>query len=351
MNRWFPGPSVAEERAEALRKLRPGVTVESPWKYNGTGLRIVFSVLAAIAVLAAFGFFALGFTSVKGWLTAAAAIGVAELLIRKNHFFGTGVESSLWLCGTFAFIFGLHSSGKVEALLVFAAAAALSGWRMRGAFFGVLAAVLVLAYVAAKWEHDSLLTMAVASAIAIVATVALRRVWQRPSNERLFAGLALVMPVAGYVATILQRIWGTTMPASIPVAAVIFATAIVLFACGVIWRDRVLLISASLSLACAAIELRGLFDYPTEARLIAAGVLVVAIAAALGRALRNATRGFVVTPARAGSYDEAMQIAGIIAVAPHGSAPPSHAHTGPDLADSAGPTDKSYGGGGAGGEY
>jgi hypothetical protein len=351
MSNLFPGPSVAEERAEALRRLLPGIKVESPWKYNGTMLRIVFAVLAGIGVLAVFGFFAIGSRSVSGWLTAAIAIGTAEWLIRQLRFFGTGVEASLWLCGTFAFICGLPSEGKVEAILVFAAASALSGWRMRNAFFGVLAAVLVVAYVAAKWEHDSLLTMAAASAITIAAMVAMRRVWQRPSTERLFAGLALVMPVAGYAATFAQRLFGTRFPTSFPVAALTFATALILFASGVAWRDRVLLVSGTLSAALAVVEVAIELAFPTEAKLVAAGILVAVIAAVLARALRGATLGFVVTPMRVASYDEAMQIGGIIAVAPHGAAPASHAHTGPDLADSSGPTDKSYGGGGAGGGF
>ena len=55
---WPTGPSVAEERAEAVRRIVPSQP-ESPWKHNGLLLRIVFTVLAAIAVSAAFGFFAL----------------------------------------------------------------------------------------------------------------------------------------------------------------------------------------------------------------------------------------------------------------------------------------------------
>jgi MFS family permease len=348
MNGWFPGPSVADERAEALHKLLPGTTPETAWRHNGLLLRIVFTVFAIIAVSAFFGFFSL-LMMPKGWLTAAAAIGTAEWLIRQHRFFRTGIESGLWICGTFAFIFGLPSSGKIEALLVFAAAAALSGWRMRNTFFGVLAAILAVAYVAFKWDHDPLPAMAVASVVTIAATVALQRVWQRPSTERLFSGLVLAMPVTGYLASIGQSIFRSEPAMNVPMAVILGATAIVLLACGVLWRDRVLLVSAVLSIACAAIELRNLFDYPTEAKLIAAGVFVAAIAAALGRALRNATHGFVVIPVQSSGYEEAMQIGGIISVAPHGSAP--HPHTGPDLADSSGPTDKSFGGGGAGAGY
>lgn len=349
MNDWFPGPSVADERAEALQKLLPGTKPERPWRHNGLLLRIVFTVFAIIATSAMFGFLHLLHLP-KGLLTAAAAIGVAELLIR-NRFFRTGIESGLWICGTFAFIFGLPSSGKIEALLVFAAAAALSGWRMRNTFFGVLAAILVIAYVAFKWDPDPLPAMAVASVVTIAATIALQRVWQRPSTERLFAGLVLTMPVAGYLASVGQSAFRSEPAMNVPLAVILGATAIVLLACGVLWRIRVLLVSAVLSIACAAVELRNLVHFSNEAKLIAAGLLVAAIAAALGRALRKATHGFVVTPVQSSGYEEAMQIGGIITVAPHGSAPAPHQHTGPDLADSSGPTDKSFGGGGAGAGY
>jgi hypothetical protein len=346
---WPTGPSVAEERVEAVRGIVPSQPA-TPWKHNGLLLRIVFTVLAAIAVTAAFGFFSL-LTLPKGILTALLAIGAAEWLIAEHRFFRTGVESSLWLCGTFAFIFGLPSQGKVEAILVFAAAAALSGWRMRNAFFGVLSAILVVAYIAAKWEHTPILAMSAAALIAISSAFALRRVWQRPSNERLFAGLAVAMPIAGYLCAVFMRVFGPTFVMDVQVAAVLGITAAILLAAGIAWRDRVLLISATLSIACAAIELRQLFDYPAESKLIGAGIAVIAIAVTLERALRRNTRGLVVTVVAANPYDEAVQIGGILTVAPHGSAPAEHAHTGPVLNDSANATDKSFGGAGAGGGY
>jgi hypothetical protein len=346
---WPTGPSVADERADALRAIVP-MQPASGWKHNGLLLRIVFTVLAAIAVSAAFGFFAILLLP-KGILTAMLAIGAAEWMIAKHRFFRTGLESSLWLCGTFAFIFGLPSQGKVEALLVFAAAAALSGWRMRNAFFGALAAVLVVVYVAAKWEHTPVLPMATAALIALASAFALRRLWQRPSNERLFTALVLAMPVTGYLSTIALRIFQTTSPMDLRVAAIAGITGVVLLALGIAWRDRVLLISATLSIACAAIELRQLFDYPAEGKLIGAGVAVIAIGVTLERALRRKTRGFVVTAVATNPYDEAMQIGGILAVAPHASAPAEHAHTGPVLDDSTSATDKSFGGAGAGGGY
>ena len=346
---WPSGPSVAEERAEAVHRIVPSQP-ETGWKHNGLLLRIVFTVLAAIAVSAAFGFFTLLLLP-KGILTAVLAIGAAEWLIAKHRFFRTGVESSLWLCGTFAFIFGLPSRGKVEAILVFAAAAALSGWRMRNEFFGAVAAILVVVYIAAKWDRNPILCLSAAVLIAIASAFALRRVWQRPSNERLFAGLVLTMPVIGYLSTVVIREFPPVPGINFQLAAILGIAAAILLAAGIAWRDRVLLISATLSIACAAIELRDLVDYPAEAKLIGAGVAVIAIAVTLERALRRKTRGLVVTKVETNLYDEAMQIGGILTVAPHGSAPAEHAHTGPVLDDSTSATDKSFGGAGAGGGY
>jgi hypothetical protein len=345
---WPSGPTISDERADAVHRLIPSQPA-SGWKHNGLLLQLVFGVLAAIATSAAFGFFALLMLP-KGILTAALAIGAAEWMIVKHRFFRTGVESALWLFGTFAFIFGLPSQGKVEAILVFAAAAALSGWRMRNEFFGVLAAILVVVYIAAKWEHTPILAMSVAALIAIASAFALRRIWQRPSTDHLFAGLALAMPVVGYICTIALRIFQTTFVMNLQVAAILGITAAILMIAGIAWRDRILLISATLSIACAAIELRTLFDYPAEAKLIGAGVAVIAIAVTLERALRRKTRGLVVTVVATNPYDEAMQIGGIVAVVPHGAAP-AHAHTGPVLDDSPSATDKSFGGAGAGSGY
>ena len=73
-----------------------------------------------------------------------------------------------------------------------------------------------------------------------------------------------------------------------------------------------------------------------------AGALLVAIGAALSRALRDRTRGFVVTPSSVTKYDEAMQIIGTINIA-HAS--PTHAE--PQRESGGG----SFGGAGASGDY
>ena len=61
-----------------------------------------------------------------GYVTAAISLALAEWLIRTRHFFGTGIESALWLGGLFAFIFGLPGEGSTEVILLFAAASAFA---------------------------------------------------------------------------------------------------------------------------------------------------------------------------------------------------------------------------------
>ena len=345
---WFPGPSVEDERTEALRRLRVDGIAATPWRHNGIMLRIVFSILALVALAAFFGFFAI-LSLPKEWLTGIVAIGTAEWLIRRHHFFATGLESTLWIAGVFALIFTLPSSGKVEAVLVFAFAAGLAGWRMRDAFFGVCAVALVVVYVAVKWDFV-FLTMIVAAILALAAAIAMRRVWQRPTTEWLLAGIALAMPLTGWAATIVMRVFHN-FATSIPVALILTATAAVLLAMGVLGRDRVLLISGTISIALVAVELNLRVDVPLEAKLVVFGLAFIAAGAVLARMLRNATSGFVTTPVRVAAYDEAMQIGGIIAIAPHGDHAAAHDAGGPQVADSAGPTDKSFGGAGAGGGY
>jgi hypothetical protein len=345
---WFPGPSVEEERTEALRRLHVDGIAATPWRHNGVMLRIVFSILAIVALAALFGFFAI-LSLPKEWLTGIAALGTAEWLIRRHHFFATGLESTLWIAGMFALIFTLPRSGKVEAVLVFAFAAGLAGWRMRDAFFGVCAVALVVVYVAAKWDNV-IVTMIVAAILALAAAIAMRRVWQRPTTEWLLAGIALAMPVTGWAATIFMRVFHN-FAASVPVALILIATAAVLLAMGVRFRDRVLLISGTISLALVAVELHDRIDLPMEAKLVTFGLAFIAAGAVLARSLRRAASGFVTTPVRVAAYDEAMQIGGILAVAPHGDHAAAHDAGGPHLSDSAGPTDKSFGGAGAGGGF
>ena len=165
------GPSVEEERALTLRA-RGLPAADVPWRANGPVWSLVFFALTLLAIAATFWLLA-EFRLPKGWITGALALIVAEFLIRRGRFFGTGVESALWIGGLYAVIFGLPRSGRPEAMLLMAAASALAGFRMRNAWFGGAAAAFVMAYLHARYAYE--LAAALGVAVTVVALMALRR--------------------------------------------------------------------------------------------------------------------------------------------------------------------------------
>lgn len=324
-------PSVEDERAKAL-DARLGRKSTSPWKSNGLILSIVFFILTLLGVLA-FVFF---FHAVVG---AVVCIVVAEVLIQKKKFFGTGIESALWASALGLILSELPSTGKIEALLAVALCAVIAGVRMRNAFFGTVAACIVVAYAGAKWD-DPWPAVVVALTIGFAAIIALMREWKRPSNEELFAFIAVVMPLAAY-ATPVFRYQAKSQLSLALVFAIFGATSM---AIAIKRRDRATMISAAISLAIAIVEARDLFYATLEARLMIAGALLIAVAAIVSRALRNKTTGFVATPSSMTRYDEAMQLAGAFSMA-HAS--PQHAAAAPERESGGG----SFGGAGASGDY
>src|SRR5258705_5394114 len=170
-NAW---PTPEEERART-------------WRHMSLIVQIVFFFLTLFAMSALYGFCSLLHLP-GGWIILVSSIAVAELLIRRAHFWRTGVESALWIGGLYGFIFSLPHSGKPEAFLVLAAAAALAGWRVRNALFGALAAVWVGVYFAALHSHWAALFLAIA--IALIALGGQTLALKRPSTELLWQLIA-----------------------------------------------------------------------------------------------------------------------------------------------------------------
>ena len=358
----FPSPSVGEERAAELHRNaeawrhRRWITlaerdairrrVADPWRHYGLAVSVVFFCLTGLGVTALFELCEL-LHFPKGAITAILSIGAAEWLIRRARFFGTGIESALWLGGLLALIFDLPSSGRPEALLVFAAAFGIAGRRVRNALMGTVAAILVIAYAAVK-THLEWPPLLVGIAIAIAAAIALQRVWQRPSSEHWFVALVLVMPATGYVAGLAsgaapQRVF--SLDSSWAVTAVLLLTAARLMAMSIRSRDRILLIAGSLVIGLLIFENRNRLPWPAEAKCIAAGLVLAAIGVAISRLLAGRTHGFVVTTVEAGSYEELAQIGGALLVVAH----PAHAGSHSDAEPTGG--GGGFGGGGASGDY
>lgn len=335
-------PTIREERLMALRREarswpladRAAVAVRfiTPWRSNGPVLSTVFFVLTALAVGAAFFLFdALGLP--KGWLTAAIAIAVAEFLILRRRWFGTGVEPALWIGGLVAVIAGMEGPARAEVLLLFAAAALLSGLRVRSALLAGIGVALIVMYLGAKqWWMPA---FGVAMALAIAALFALRREWQRPSTERFLAALVLIMPVAAAYAT------GDRLARWVAIAHL--ALAAIDLVCGLRWRLHAPLAGAFINLVIAAVELHDLLDLEPEWMLIGAGIVLLAVAGAIARKLRGSTTGIVVTPESLTELDDAM-VPGVAAI----TAGPA-AHTTPEEQHRGG--GGSFGGAGASSEF
>jgi len=297
--RW---PTVEEDRLSALAELLHSKS-QSPWRQHSIPLTITFFVLTCIAVAAFAGFLSL-IRVPYGIATLAICIGIAELLIQGYKFQRTGVEAALWIAGPVAFIISLPSQGRAEALLVFAAAFLVSGLRVRNPIFIAITAVLVDVYVNVKW-HDQRATVLFALLMTAGAAIALTREWRRPATEWTWIALVLVMPIAAYLT---MQGFGLAY----------LVAGIALIALGVRTRHRALLVGGALAIGISAYDIQKTIANPLEAKLIASGVLVVAIAIALTRALRNRSTGFVTTKTR--DRYEALQIIGAITVAPQAPA-------------------------------
>jgi len=331
------------ERAAAWRRngwiseeQKKGIETQAAtgWRRHSLPLTITFFGLTCLGV-AAFAIFLNLLHLPYGPITLVASIALAELLILKQHFQRTGVESALWISGLVACIFWLPSQNKPEAMLVFAAAFMVAGLRVRGALLIAGGAIFVVVYAAMK-GHSFWPPIVVGLIITLLAGAALiAREWRHPWIEATFAVLAVVMPLAGYVSSMFTQHYRA------PVAAVFAGSGIVVLAGGVLRRHRALLMSGAVMIAIAAFEIHERIDFPAEAKLILAGALVLSIAIALTRVLRGNTRGFVID--KVAERFEAMQIAGAIAI-PSVAPAPSPAQPHPE------PGGGSFGGGGATGD-
>ena len=307
-------PSVDNERAAALKALRLPVENADGWKRYRIPMQITFFILTMIGI-GTFSGFALLNRTVGSTFNAVVVFAIAEYLILKHRFFATGVETALWLAGVVFVILALPQSGETEGLLVIGAIVGIAGARLLNPLIGGLAAMSVIIYVDAK-HASPLQTVLVALAIAILASAAQIVEWRRRSVERLFQTIAIFAPLAGVIAAE----FGSSIDHG-ALASCFAAAAVIVLAIAISQRARALLIAGALSAAIALFEASYLSNAGVEAKLIVSGVLLVAIAVLLSRALRGRTSGFVITPSSLTGYDEAMQIAGAIPVTPSTSAP------------------------------
>jgi len=292
-----------------LRREVPEIAAHlvTPWRENGPVLSLVFFALTCVGLCAAYGFFQL-IALPGGLMTGVLAIALAEWLIQRHRFFGTGVESALWIGGLFALIFALPGEGKPEAILLFAAASAIAGARMLNPWFGALSVTFAIAYLIAKnWESAAVMTSV---AIALCALAALSRTWKRPSVEQFFSLLLITAPITGAVVAF-DLHWSALH--------LVFAAAC--FVMGVRLRHHAPLLAGIVGLALAAIDAHEILRNGVEWYLIIGGAALFAVSAYLSRHLHGKTIGIVAVPAELTPYDEALQIGATIAIAPPAPSP------------------------------
>lgn len=304
--------------------------LKSPWRSHGVIVQAVFFVLTLVAMSTAYGLLHLFSLPGRGIVAGIAFIAVAELLIRGQRWFGTGVEAALWIGGLAGFISELPSSGTPEALLVVAAAFGIAGFRVRNPLFGAVAAILVMVYAETKWDVG----VVTALVMATLAALALLREWRRPSTEWLFIAMAMTLPVAGLFTA--DAKWRTM---TIGLYAAYGALA---FGLGLLKRHHALLLSGASGLVIAVIDAAEVLAAPLETKLAAGGGLLLVTAFIVQRALRSKTTGIVVTPASLTRLDDALAIAGALS-APTGARPES--------SEARPQGEGGFGGAGATGEY
>lgn len=283
--------TVAEERRSEAG-LRAGL------RRSGVILSIVFFALTAIAIGGSTVF-------LRELLTGIVCIAVAEVLMRRSKAHAPGVVAALWLGGLFSLIMALPSEGKPEGLLLFAAACAIAGARVRNPIIGAVASVFVISYFGARGWHEAALVAGIV--IAAIALAMLAREWQRPSTEVLLLAMIIVAPVAGAA-------W------SVDRTSIAWSVAYVALACAELtfairMRHHAAFFGAAVSVTIAAIVLRDVLPFSMEWTLIGAGALLFGVSVAISRVLRGKQSGFVVTPVRS-AYEEALRVFGTVALSP-----------------------------------
>lgn len=350
-------PSVAEARGIALtRRLRewkslgliatvPSLEAEAKWRRSSPMLRLVLFALTLLAVMAFYYLIRL-LDLPPGWVTVIAACGLAELLIRRKHFFHVGPEEALFLGGWLAWIFGLPGPQRLEGIVLFAGAALLSAWRLQNQIFLVIATLLLAFYVHVRLETPLVSFLIALTVSAAAAWILFRRRIRRPWVAGALQMLVIIFPLVAYIVA-KEEVGGHELLISktgVPLMGSIAAMGVAFAIGGVKRKARAVLLSSFLILILLGIEMGLALPYRPEILLIAAGLALLGLAFFLSRVLRTEPRGWT---ARKLDTKSDLPVTGAAAffLHPPAAAPASPS---PDVETDQG---SSFGGGGAGGTY
>lgn len=289
--------TVDDERALLFAR-RSGIRAATGWRTQGVLMQIVLFVLTALGVMVFRLFLDQMNVEPKNVIVAILAIGLAEFLIRVRRWSFTGVEAALWAFALYGFLVDVPYHDESEVFPLYALATALAGFRTRNPVLGGLAAFFVV-----LWCETRDLGVIAALVIGLLASVALLREWRRPSTEGLWIVLAAAMPLAGtYVA---DPIWRNVTICLYAIYGVI----VLALAIGRM-PHHALFAGGGSALAVAAVDLsRVLQSIALEAKLAIGGIVLLGGSWLLARALRDRTRGIVVTPETFTELEDALELA------------------------------------------
>jgi hypothetical protein len=331
-------PSVAEERATALRELVPTAPATA-WKSYSLLARCGFFVLGAVCGGALFGFFA---TIAQNWRTGAFLAGVcalatAEYLILRFRLFSAGLEEALWLGGALLLVAPIGGDSDKTVLLLLALATFAAGVRLLNPLCAPAGMLFFAFYV--NEVVSGAVAAAVCAFVGVVALALLPLRWQRPSFDHALGGLVIVMPLAGYLFA-----KGTTYTLDWRVALALLLYAAAALVVGIRFRLHAPLIALFTTLGAFAWEVRELTGMRLETRLIVWGTMLLAVSIAIERFLKTPRGGITSRQLRDDHLFDLLQLAGTVAITPH-ERPAEHG--GPVLEGGG----SSFGGAGAGGDF
>jgi hypothetical protein len=276
----------------------------------------------------------------------------------------SGLEDALHACGAVAIVFEVADGGSHEAFATALLALALwaSGLRLSNAVVTTLAALVASVAIALAARDSAAAGLAAVpaaiacAAAALVAMAAGGRLFLRPSHDRMLDGLVLALPVAAWAWATLAASREDPAPGWRGLDALPALLATVLgVACLVIGLRRRSHAALFAALACAAgfaHALRDVLPWPGHLQWIGWGLLLLVVAVALERALREPRSR--ITSRDLGEATQAMeftQLAGSAVV-------PQVTRSGDRLAAGAGESAPpvegqggQFGGGGATGRY
>jgi hypothetical protein len=331
------------------------------WRTGSPLARCLFFVLGAmLAGLAAVLLYLLHLPA-AGLLAGLIAAAVAEGLIVRARFFGSGLEEGLEVTGLLMIAADLAArlhdpSGSLAALLC-AILLCVAGLRLLNPLLVATAALAFSMALFLAVRHSTAVSFAAAQTAAgfcgLVALIALmlgRVVYHRPAHDRMFDWLVIVMPITAYLWSDAREWWWFEMPAPLGAPWMRYTPLLLLAGFGAcalltgLHRRRHAPIVAFLGcVACLAYDLRKLSGLSLEFRLIAGGSLVLLLTLVLDRYLRTARGG--ITSARIAGREndfDLLELAGAATLSPQALPGPK-----PEFQGGGG----QGGGGGASGSY